>query len=144
MLFDEEMIKSAQENISAVEMRVNWLLSARLPTTGTIRYRGGTYIGELLDKTPHGQGAFTDPDGSKYVGQFKNGNMRGQGTMTHADGRKFVGEWKNGEMRGQVTFPDRSKYVGEFKDGKPWEGTHYDKDGNVIATWSEGGQNPFN
>ena len=43
-------------------------------------------------------------------------------------------------MHGQGTFtsPDGDKYVGEWKEGNPWEGTEYDKDGNVIATYSAG------
>ena len=59
----------------------------------------------------------TFPDGEKYVGEFKDGTRDGQGTLTYADGRK---------------------YVGEFKDGNPWNGTEYDQDGNVTATYSEG------
>ena len=37
--------------------------------------------------------------------------MNGQGTYTWSDGSKYVGEWKGGEM---------------------WNGTIYDKDGNII------------
>ena len=36
------------------------------------------------------------------------------------------------------TYPDGSTYVGEWKEHYEWEGTEYDKDGNVIATYSEG------
>ena len=43
-------------------------------------------------------------------------------------------------MHGQGTFTyvDGSKYVGEVKENMPWKGTSYDKDGNVIATYSKG------
>jgi len=30
------------------------------------------------------------------------------------------------------------KYVGEWKDGLPWTGTRYDKDDNVLQTWTNG------
>ena len=46
-----------------------------------------------------------------YVGEFKNGLKNGQGTYTWSDGSKYVGEWKGDEM---------------------WNGTIYDKDGNII------------
>ena len=37
-----------------------------------------------------------------------------------------------------LTKPDGAKYVGEYKDNKAWNGTVYDKDGNVISTLSNG------
>ena len=46
----------------------------------------------------------------KYKGEIKNGDPHGQGTHTYSDGGKYVGEWKN---------------------GKEWNGTEYDKDGNI-------------
>ena len=48
-----------------------------------------------------------------YSGEFKDGSYHGQGTHTWAKGNKYVGEWK---------------------DNKVWQGTQYDKEGNVTAT----------
>ena len=53
----------------------------------------------------------------EYVGEYKDGKKHGQGTYT----------WSDGE-----------KYVGEFKDGKRWNGTMYDKEGNIIGKWWNG------
>jgi len=36
------------------------------------------------------------------------------------------------------SFPDGKKYVGEYKDDKRWNGTEYDKDGNIIYRWVNG------
>jgi len=83
----------------------------------TIEYLGGIYTGQLVNGVPHGEGTRTWSNGGKYVGEFVNGSAHGQGTLTHTN---------------------RVKYVGEWKDWKKWEGTYYDKDGNVIATFSEG------
>ena len=79
-------------------------------------------------------------DNGTYVGAYKDGNMHGQGTFTTPDGNKYVGEWKDGKKHGQGAYTTVSgnKYVGEYKDGKPWEGTGYEKDGNVAFTYSEG------
>ncbi len=65
----------------------------------------------------------TFSDGSKYVGAVKKGKIHGHGTYTYANG---------------------AKSVGEYKDDKPWEGTTYDEDGNVTATYSEGVEKPVN
>ena len=108
---------------------------------GTFTYGSGSkYVGEHKDGRKHGQGTYTWSDGSKYVGEFKGDKTHGQGTYTYADGYKYVGEYKDDKRHGQgtFTFPSGEKYVGKFKDTEIWEGTEYDKDGNVTATYSEG------
>ena len=52
-----------------------------------------------------------------YVGERENGKYHGQGTLTFRDGDKYVGEWKNGEK---------------------WNGTQYDKDGNITKKYVNG------
>jgi|ETNmetMinimDraft_30_1059905.scaffolds.fasta_scaffold50821_3 hypothetical protein len=36
------------------------------------------------------------------------------------------------------TYLDGEKFIGEWKGGLPWNGTREDKDGNAIATWTNG------
>ena len=76
----------------------------------------------------------------KYVGEYKDGKRNGQGTITWSDGKKYVGEWKNGKRNGQgtQTWLDGRKYVGEYKDGKTWNGTGYDKNGNIQVKFVNG------
>ena len=64
-----------------------------------------------------GKGRFTTPDGSKYVGEFKDGERNGQGTGI---------------------LPDGTKFVGEHKDDRPWNGTIYDKNGNIDVKYVNG------
>jgi len=98
------------------------------------------YVGEIRKGVPHGKGTFTLSNGEKYVGEWQDGLMHGQGTHTLPDGAKYVGEWQDNKQHGQgtLTFPDGGKYVGEFKDNEPWKATSYDKDGNVVITYSNG------
>ena len=72
---------------------------------------------EWKDGIQNGQGTRTWSNGDKYVGEEKDGKRNGQGTYTYKDGRKFIGEWKNGEK---------------------WNGTQYDKDGNIIKKYVNG------
>ena len=76
----------------------------------------------------------------KYVGEIENGLPNGQGTYTRSDGKKCVGEYKDGKPNGQGTYTSSNgeKYEGEWKDEKPWNGTYYDKDGNIIGKWVNG------
>ena len=88
----------------------------------------------LREEYGEGRGKYTYPNGEKYVGEWKNGKFCGQGTFTHTDGGKYEGEYKDGKPNGQgtETLPDGQKYKGKFKDGEKWNGTQYDKDGNIT------------
>ena len=48
--------------------------------------------------------------------------------------KPYVGRWKDDKRNGQGTFTwsDGEKYVGEWKDGRTWNGTKYDKNGNIL------------
>jgi hypothetical protein len=130
-------------------------------------YGDGTYTGELLGGTPHGQGDWTFPDGRKFVGGFRNGNFHGyfnaifsdgssyigyysnglregQGTRTKKDGSTYVGEYLNDKRHGQGTrtYADGSKFIGEYKTGTRWTGTEYDKDGNIVSAYTKGVKYP--
>ena len=71
----------------------------------------------------------------KYQGQVKNGKPNGLGILIYTNGSRYVGSWKDGKQNGQgtETLSDGRKYVGEHKDGRYWNGTLYDKDGNIIG-----------
>ena len=75
-----------------------------------------------------------------YVGEYRDGERTGQGTFYYTDGSKYEGEFKDGKEHGQGTYisHDGRKYEGEFKDGKIWNGTVYDKYGNIIDNYLKG------
>jgi len=99
--------------------------SSTASTVETLQIWGGTYIGEVVNGRPNGQGTWTHPDGDKvdgdkYVGEFKDGKFHGQGTYIWANGEKYAGEWKDDQRYGQgtYTYANGDKYVGEHKDDK--------------------------
>ena len=119
----------------------SFLFSSEKKEQGNFTFpNGAKYKGEFKDGIPNGHGTITIFGASKYVGEFKLGKRIGHGTKTYPDGRKYVGEFKNGLLNGQGTSTlfDGRKYVGEFKDGKRWNGTMYDKEGNIIGKWWNG------
>ena len=101
--------------------------------------RQAKYEGEIVTGVPNGWGTITFPSGSRYVGEFRDGKRTGQGTMSFLDGvkykGKYEGKWKDGRKNGQgtETYPSGRKYEGEWKNNKPWEGTFYDKNENIIV-----------
>ena len=54
---------------------------------------------------------------SKYQGQVKDGEPNGLGVLISTNGWKYFGSWKSGEI---------------------WNGTEYDKYGNIIYRWVNG------
>jgi hypothetical protein len=132
-------------------------------TYGSGEHSGDVYVGEVKDGQFHGQGTYTFAHGDEIVGEFKENKAHGHGTYTFADGQTYVGELKNNKEDGYGTWthPDGDSYVGDHKDGKMygsgtwttqhgekqvgefrnfdfWEGTEFDKDGKVTATYSDG------
>ena len=75
------------------------------------------YKGDVENGVPNGLGVLIDPDGIKYVGEWIHRWKNGQGTFTWSDGGEYVGSWKNGTR---------------------WNGTFYDKNGNIIYKYVNG------
>ena len=92
------------------------------------------FEGDIVNGVPNGQGTLTHSDGYEYVGELKDGLRNGQGTFTSLKGFNYVGEWKDNFPNGQgtQTWSDGRINKGEWKDGKIWNGTQYDKDGNIT------------
>ena len=55
----------------------------------------------------------------KYVGEIEYEVPNGIGTLTSSNGSKYVGSWKRGQK---------------------WNGTGYDKYGNIIRKYVNGGK----
>ena len=125
----------------AVVISVSFLpLSVSTAQQTNILPNGATYIGEMKDGVPNGQGMCAFADGEKYIGTFKNGHYDGQGTYT-IDGSKYIGEWKDGKYDGQGTFtsPNGSNLQGEWRDDRPYRtsGTLVQPDETVeVGTWN--------
>jgi len=49
-----------------------------------------------------------------------------------------LGSPKTNQLGNLVKRYDGDKYVGEYKDEKPWNGTYYDKDGNIKGKYVNG------
>ena len=76
------------------------------------------YKEEIKNSEPIVKRTRTYPDGSEYVGEFKD------------DGLFY--DWKR-HGQGTMIWSNEDEYVGEWKDGKRWNGTEYDKYGNIIV-----------
>ena len=87
----------------------------------------------------------SNPPDCKYEGEIENGLPNGSGTYTKTDGATYVGHFKDGLREGQGTFTwpddapvDAGKFIGEYKDNRRWNGTIYDKEGNIVYNYVNG------
>ena len=106
---------------------------------------GDNHKGETLYRWETSSGKVWKGFGDKdthcvYKGEWKNGKPNGLGILIDPDGIKYVGEWihrwKNGQ--GTFTWSDGGEYVGSWKNGTRWNGTFYDKNGNIIYKYVNG------
>jgi hypothetical protein len=110
----------------------------------TIFDKDGNIIGRFANgKRSLGKG---EEIGILYVGVrndefgFYKDEWEGIKSIKSQDYGKYEGIIKNGFPNGQGTYtlPERENIVGEFKDGKPWNGTGYNKNGNITVKWVKG------
>ena len=67
----------------------------------------------------------------------------GKKWKTFGDGKvqpKYKGKITNGKPNGfgVLTYPDGKKYEGEWKDGREWNGTGYNKNGEIVVRFVNG------
>ena len=95
---------------------------------------GLTYIGELRNKIPHGNGTLINKNGKKIIGKWKNGKIfykkqkynsgdvyegytrgdgkkEGKGKMMYENGSIYEGEWKNDKKEGKGIFLLKNSYI---------------------------------
>ena len=98
------------------------------------------YKGDVENGEPDGLGLIRFPDGAKYSGEWKDGKANGQGTFISPNGEKYVGGWFENRKHGlgKSTLSDGFTFDGEWNYGRPWNGTHYDKEGNIIVKFVNG------
>ena len=111
-------------------------------------HSGDKYVGEFKGGKRNGKGTTTFGKGKwagdKYVGKWKDDKPLmasvGKGTYTWSNGNRYVGEWKDWKKHGQgtLTWYDGYRFKGEWKDNKQWNGTTYDKNGNIYSKYVNG------
>ena len=118
------------------------ILSFLLLSSPVISYgQSGKTLYGWGDFPDHVWKEFGDKETQKvYKGEVENGVPNGLGFLIFPNGDKYVGEWKDGKPNGQGTLnmSNGNKYVGEYKDGKTWNGTGYDKNGNIQVKFVNG------
>ena len=103
-----------------------------LPTTTTLTFSNGEYIGDVVDGAPTGTGTFTWTNGEVYEGDFVDGSRTGTGTYTWTNGDVYAGDFVDGSRTGTgtYTFSSGNVYTGDWVDGS--------QTGTGTFTWTNG------
>ena len=75
------------------------------------------------------------------MGEFKDGVVSGRGTSSLYDSVMYKGGYDfefHGHGHGTHTSPEGYICIGEWKAGYIWNGTTYDKDGNITEKYVNG------
>eukprot|EP01059_Diplonema_ambulator_P014341 TRINITY_DN25217_c0_g1_i1.p1 TRINITY_DN25217_c0_g1~~TRINITY_DN25217_c0_g1_i1.p1 ORF type:complete len:293 (+),score=74.58 TRINITY_DN25217_c0_g1_i1:73-951(+) len=84
---------------------------------GTLSFGGMTYMGELKNNNPHGQGRLTMPDGSVREGVFHQGLLNGKGQIILRNGTVLTGVFSQGLLpNGEIKWANADFYEGELDD----------------------------
>ena len=80
-----------------------------------------TYVGDVVDGLPDGEGTRVWPNGATYTGHWLKGKMSGQGEYTFSSGARYVGSWSNGKYNGEGTYTDSegNSTHAIYENGKP-------------------------
>lgn len=119
--------------------------------------RPAQYTGLLCGEVFTGVGGLICSDGYSYIGELVNGRPDGQGRYIFCDGTEIVGRWSYFEEKrhpykgmildgkawgnGEYRLNDNSRYIGEFREGEiSGFGRHVDKKGRVLraGNWLNG------
>ena len=63
-----------------------------------LKFKSGSYEGEIKKDKAYGVGKFTFLDGSTYEGKFKSNKFHGKGKYTTTSGEVFDGKWRHGRI----------------------------------------------
>lgn len=83
-----------------------------------------SYEGDFRDGKLHGQGIYTNSNGSRSEGYFRDGKLHGQGLRIWPTGHRYEGGFKNGKLEGKgiYKFAAGDFYEGEFIEGERGKG----------------------
>ena len=90
------------------------------PHKATLKTEDYTYIGNVLNDAPDGQGTLTYKNGDTYKGHFKQGKFDKKGTFYSKNGKwHYTGSFSGGLANGQgvMTTPDGKRHDVSYKNG---------------------------
>ena len=93
---------------------------SELKATAIIEYDdGSTYVGEVTNSLPDGQGTLITLDGDLFYGDWVNGKQHGRGHFLWLDGRIYIGVLKNGLRHGRgILYNKGESYKLSFHNGE--------------------------
>ena len=99
-----------------------------------LKFKSGSYEGEIKKDKAYGVGKFTFLDGSTYEGKFKSNKFHGKGKYTTTSGEVFDGKWRNNRFYQKLSKKTRKAIVLTVEKGM-FETFQLRGKGEVSSKW---------
>jgi len=99
-----------------------------------LKFKSGSYEGEIKKDKAYGVGKFTFLDGSTYEGKFKRNKFHGKGKYTTTSGEIFDGKWRNNHFYQKLSKKTRKAIVLTVEKGM-FETFQLRGKGEVSSKW---------
>ena len=99
-----------------------------------LKFKSGSYEGEIKKDKAYGVGKFTFLDGSTYEGKFKRNKFHGKGEYTTKSGEVFNGKWRNNHFYQKLSKKTRKAIVLTVEKGM-FETFQLRGKGEVRSKW---------
>ncbi len=99
-----------------------------------LKFKSGSYEGEIKKDKAYGVGKFTFLDGSTYEGKFKRNKFHGKGKYTTTSGEIFDGKWRNNHFYQKLSKKTRKAIVLTVEKGM-FETFQLRGKGEVKSKW---------
>ena len=99
-----------------------------------LKFKSGSYEGEIKKDKAYGVGKFTFLDGSTYEGKFKSNKFHGKGKYTTTSGEVFDGKWRNNHFYQKLSKKTRKAIVLTVEKGM-FETFQLRGKGEVSSKW---------
>ena len=99
-----------------------------------LKFKSGSYEGEIKKDKAYGVGKFTFLDGSTYEGKFKRNKFHGKGKYTTTSGEVFDGKWRHGRIYQKINKKTRKAITLTVEKGM-FETFQLRGKGEVSSKW---------
>ncbi len=115
---NQEGMKNSSQDTAAPDPSTTGFADTEIRKIVPMDWAGGTYVGEVIDGVPNGQGEHRCCGGIVNSGNFVKGLLHGQGARLRPSGDRYEGNFVNGHCNGQGVLTGPSLNTTDKKENR--------------------------